>query len=1137
MADINQQPAPNGAPKTSSNPPPAAVEGAAKTAQPSTSAGAPASTVVASQADEGRLRGISRSVIIGVGGTGHQIILAVRKRLIEKYGSLDKIPIVGFALLDTDQAIFSKNPDYDDAVNLDSADKIHCSVHGVDNLRKNLRDHPHLRTWLDPRVLTGDIDQGAGAVRARGRLAYFWNYATIARKLEDEMHMVTRDSSKETAIRNGLQVGEGITVYVVGSLLGGTGSGMFLDLAYTMRNKFKTQRMLEMVGMFSIPPNSEAVAVDNRPNAYAALLELNHYTDPSTTFSAQYQADIPPMEDADPPFRYTYLVDTSSPAANLDSVKDLVDMIGHSIFLDLTSEFQRQKKSNRNNFDQFLITSDGLGCPQNYMGFGLSAVYFPKDKVIAACENRLAGDIVRRWTEPLDKVANLGAYTDQELNRLALTPEAVQNLIGSSGNSTGESLRDTMLAYWGVVNRQYETAYPGHNRVVEYLAARQKEGDARIADTDPNPDLAAKRKSNIGDAIYQIQQNLNAAVKAKDDALRNWVAGVVNDPHHRHSVAAAALDTMVDRFRTSITYLEKLQDERKAALLPISQERDEALQKITRIDPILSLIASAKRREIDEQKDAFLNAARRYEGDILDIRVAEASIVLYRHLLETVASIKSDMDRYVERMDALRALFTRAERHAVQEPVDVNGEVLFNPGRREVDLSTGTEKYIGGDIDERYAHYVGNAVDPNNALVNNLSTDILDILGSGGSNWGLRDSDLLRAASVIREHAHAVFTSVEEESVLDKFYAKYGLESDRAIQTLRRVISLSQPFLHLQENAPNYTHNINKEQTIVGVLHGAVPRTDSEQRFLNMIMDTVQGVKDQQISNSNEPHQVLFLRERAAFPLRLLQGMESYRYAYDQVKSLGAAANPIHTRTDIKEWIRISPPSAEEQKSAWRSFVVGWASGVIAEEHEARYTSIGTRDSVSFTAHYTDKFGMPKSDSLGGFTVIESVVAGYKPESATAGRPPAEARDIIQRLCDDRRMAAQINAAIDERLRAEGASTLGGRLVQHANSHKSTMEPAFYDSYYAVLTDYLEEINYSGSAPAASATSTAANGASTSTSYSTSQSTAHAVAAAVPSTATRSRKERLAELKELLDEGLITQEEHDGRRREILAEV
>jgi hypothetical protein len=1086
-------------------------------------------------ADDGRLRGISRSIIIGVGGTGHQILLDVRKRLIEKYESLDKIPIVGFMLLDTDQSIFSKNPDYDDAVNLDNADKIHTSVHGVDNLRKNLREHPHLRTWLDARVLTGDIDQGAGAVRARGRLAYFWNYATIARKLEEEMLKVTRDSSKETAIRNGLQVGEGLTVYIVGSMLGGTGSGMFLDLAYTVRNKFKSQRMLEMVGMFSIPPNSEAVAVDNRPNAYAALMELNHFTDPSTTFSAQYQAEIPPMEDADPPFRYTYLVDTSSPSAQLDSVKDLVEMIGHSIFLDLTSEFQRQKKSNRNNFDQFLITADGLGCAQNYMGFGLASIYFPKDKVMTACSNRLAGDIVRRWTDPLERVVNIGAFTDQELSRLGLTVDAVERLVTTANSESGETLRDMAMGHWNSANRQYETAYPGHNRVVEYLVARQKESDARVADTDPNPDLLAKRKTNLGESVFQIQQNLGTGIKAKDKALRDWVSAQVNDPNHRHGVAAAALDTMADRFRTYITQMERKQEERKNGLQPTIQTRDAALQKINNYgrDIMLSFIATAKRREIDGEKDNFLAAARRYDAEMVDIRGGEAALVFYRHLLGTVMSLKAEMDRYVERIESLRAGFTRAERDAVQEPVDVNGEVLFNPGRRDTDPVTGADRYVGGDIDDRYTHYVGNALDANNATVNNLISDILESLGTKADIWGVRDGELPRIASTIIAHTRGVFKAVEEESVLDKFYSKYGQDTDRTIQTLRRVGSLSAPFLHLQENAPNYTHNINKEQTIIGVLHGAAPRTESEQRFRTMIMDTVQGVKDQQISNSNEPHQVLFLRERAAFPLRLLQGMESYRYAYDQVKSLGAAANPIHTRTDIKDWIRISPPSAEDQKSAWRTFVIGWASGVIDEEHESRYTSVGTRDIISFVANYTDKFGMPKSDSLGGFNTVESVVHGFKTDAGSApGRPPAEARDLVQRLCDDRRMLAQINAAIDERLRAEGAAFLGARLVQHANNQKMVLAPSFYDPYYKVLTDYLEEINYAGGGQAPV----------------TAIQTTSGVPAVIPATASpepapaaaparATLKERLLETKELLDEGFITQEEYEARRQAILKEM
>lgn len=1109
--------------------------------QETTSAAAtPASTALA-QAEEGRLRGISRSIIIGVGGTGHQILLDIRRRLIEKHGSLDKIPIVSFMLLDTDQAIFSRNPDYDDAVNLDSADKIHTSVHGVDALRRNLKDHPHLRTWVDPRVLTGDIDQGAGAVRARGRLSYFWNYATIARKLEDEMLKVTRDSSKEAAIRNGLQVGEGITVYIVGSLLGGTGSGMFLDLAYTVRNKFKSQRMLEMVGMFSIPPNSEAVAVDNRPNAYAALLELNHFTDPSTTYTAQYQADIPPLEDADPPFRYCYLVDTASPLAQLDSVRDLVQMIGHSIFLDLTSEFQRQKKSNRNNFDQFLITSDGLGCPQNYMGFGLSAINFPKDKVIAACQNRLAGDIVRRWTDPLERVVNLGAFGDQEIARLGLTTEAIERQVSMSDSETGETLRDAAIAYWGNVNRQYESAYPGHNRVAEFLVARQKETESKVSDTDPNPDILAKRKSNLGESFYKIQQNLAATIHAKDQAIRDWAAERINDPNHRHGTAIGTLDIMVDRFRAYITAQEKRQEEIANARPLLVQNRDAALRDINRLagDVILGLIPTAKRREIDEHKDAYITAVRRLDGNAVDFRTAEASIVFYRNLLATVTALKSEIDRYVERLEALRALFAKAERHAIQQPTELNGEILFEPGRREVDAASGQERYVGGDIDDRYKTYVGNAMDPNNAVVNNLIKDILSTLGTQSDIWGVRDGDIPRMSSVILQHTFAIFRPIEEENVLDKFYTKYGSDTDRTIQTLRRVISLSQPFLQLQENAPNYTHNINKEQTIVGVMHGATPRTEHEQRFLTMIMDTVQGVKDQQISNSNEPYQVLFLRERAAFPLRLLQGMDSYRYAYDQTKSLGAAANPIHTRTDVKEWIRISPPSAEEQKSGWRSFVVAWASGVIAEEREWRYTAVGNREVHTFTANYTDKFGMAKSDALGGFNTVETVVAGYKTDVAAAGRPPLEARDIVQRLCDDHRLKAQVDAAIDEQLRNEGARVFGDRLVEHANHQKTELPTELYDAYYSVLTSYLEQINYGGGEEAAAATgkTSRARGAANRAGATAAAPAEPIEAAGAAQPAQRSVKERLTHLKELLDDGLITQREFDARRKKILADA
>src|SRR5947209_10920087 len=144
--------------------------------------------------DEARLRGISKSIVIGLGGTGHKIVLDVRKRLVEKYGTLDVIPIVSFIQMDTDGAVLARNVNYSEEVNLRRSEIIHATVAGVENLKNRLNDYPHLRTWMKPSALTGHTYQGAGAIRAQGRLAYFWNYSEFTRRLAESYRQVTRDA-------------------------------------------------------------------------------------------------------------------------------------------------------------------------------------------------------------------------------------------------------------------------------------------------------------------------------------------------------------------------------------------------------------------------------------------------------------------------------------------------------------------------------------------------------------------------------------------------------------------------------------------------------------------------------------------------------------------------------------------------------------------------------------------------------------------------------------------------------------------------------------------------------------------------------------------------------------------------------
>jgi hypothetical protein len=646
---------------------------------------------------------------------------------------------------------------------------------------------------------------------------------------------------------------------------------------------------------------------------------------------------------------------------------------------------------------------------------------------------------------------------------------------------SGDLLRDTAQAFWNQVNRQYETAYPGHNQVTSLLSAKQAEQADRFRDTDPNPDLLAKRRQNLGEYIFQIQENLKALIPAKEQALQAFISECVNDPNRRHGVARAFLDQATERFRAYAESLGKQRDTDKETLVPMAEQRDGQLGEIIRFarDLPMGLVPGAKKNAIDEKKDNYLRFARNWDTTLLDIRAADAAVFFYTGMLGVLDALKDEMDAYIERMKSLEVYFRKEEQTAVENPVDVNGAVLFDRGRR-VEREDGSVTYVDGDIDRRYGHYVGNGLDPGNSTVSTTAADVLNELGTGGNIYGLRDADLSRVRQILTGRSRHVFRDVETESVIDKFFEKYGIGTDRSIEELRRVFSLSRPFIHLMDNAPNYKHHQNKEQTIVGKMHGAEARSEPEEKFLAMLRDTVQGIRDGQISNSNEYHQVLFLRERAAFPLRLLEGMESYRFAYDQAKAAGASANPIHTRRDVREWIRINPPSYEDQKEAWETFCVGWASGVIEEERDVRYTATGAKETIRFIASYKDRFGMPKTDPLGTFIAITGDMAKLMREGedaqSQANRPPKEAHEIVLILCDHPNIKLHLDQGIENKLHELGVAELGNLLVRHVQSQERILPAPVYRPYQKAIADYLEKINYAGPGGETAATVPSGNG-------------------------------------------------------------
>lgn len=124
------------------------------------------------------------TLIIGVGGTGLEVIMRLRRLVTESYGSLSAFPILGFLHIDTDQNAKSDNPlmagppletfeIYRSQVSLQEAQKIVNDPHGYEWYHE----------WLPPELIANPqllvSQEGAGQIRGCGRFSFFYNYQKI----------------------------------------------------------------------------------------------------------------------------------------------------------------------------------------------------------------------------------------------------------------------------------------------------------------------------------------------------------------------------------------------------------------------------------------------------------------------------------------------------------------------------------------------------------------------------------------------------------------------------------------------------------------------------------------------------------------------------------------------------------------------------------------------------------------------------------------------------------------------------------------------------------------------------------------------------------------------------------------------
>jgi len=348
------------------------------------------------------------TLVIGIGGTGKTILTRLRAELIRRYG---KVPdLVRLVELDIDP--------YEEVVRLDSQD-IRLQprefidlgdVPAADIKRAMLAGkYDQIRAWFDEdtALLEENLRKGGQQNRQLGRLAFFWHLSRkgidLRKNLEDVISDITRQGRLARHGELDTMAMRGITldVYVVCSVCGGTGSGMFIDVAYVLQDIFRGRGMSELAtvtGVLVTPKVFRAANQQNlRPNAWAALKELNYFmVTPATekkypriSYLDKYSVDC-----RERPFKVCYLLDPiAQDGTNIEGMENFAPMAVDALFVLVGSKLGSQAASQINNVRTLRQPKFG----QVFSTFGIASYVFPAEQVETICGTNLAREVVEHY--------------------------------------------------------------------------------------------------------------------------------------------------------------------------------------------------------------------------------------------------------------------------------------------------------------------------------------------------------------------------------------------------------------------------------------------------------------------------------------------------------------------------------------------------------------------------------------------------------------------------------------------------------------------------------------------------------------------------------------------------------------------
>ena len=376
------------------------------------------------------------TLFVGLGGTGADMLIRVKnqaKRRLEpirndKGHVVREMPNVDFMVIDTDENEAKKT--WGSA----SFEKDEMCLINVPNQEQALRRAIDLAAQGDPAWSWYDgmgisVISGAGGIRQMGRFMLFQNMDRVWTELHRKISTLMQ-SSRATKLN----------VMIFSGISGGTGSGCFIDIAYTIRHFMERESTAvpegKIYGYIIMPDvslqnlNSDIIKV----NGYAALKELDFW------MSSGYDEQDEPFEQVYPngktvksdkgPFDFCHLISSRLTDGSMINYLDVMETFADNVFAYVAAETGggqgRAMSSVYSNVDKYMAearVSAQIPACNRYLAIGTEKIEIPFEEILTLFGARLFQSL----TPTIDKRPNATLYM-ADFEALSLDRKAVARL-------------------------------------------------------------------------------------------------------------------------------------------------------------------------------------------------------------------------------------------------------------------------------------------------------------------------------------------------------------------------------------------------------------------------------------------------------------------------------------------------------------------------------------------------------------------------------------------------------------------------------------------------------------------------------------------------------------------------------------